>query len=108
MVKFYTLYALASDGQIKINSVPNAPAESQQVRSEKKDKSGKTTIDYYRQLTKTDQKYLDWLQKLACMIARQLLPKEWGEFSLCRRAIVQLLATSGVLQLTRNPPSLRV
>ena len=77
MVSFHTVYALASDGKSKVNGVDNAPTKEQQQQSEKKS-GDKTVVDYYRALQNTDGKYLDWLQKLGCMVIRQQLPEDWG------------------------------
>jgi hypothetical protein len=79
MVRFQYIYAVASDGRAKLNGLENGPTKEQQQQNWKKGRDGKVSMDYYRQLSRTDGKYMDWLQKLGCMAAKELMKDEWGQ-----------------------------
>ncbi|KAF2672110.1 hypothetical protein BT63DRAFT_468110 [Microthyrium microscopicum] len=81
MIKFQILNVLRSDGKAVVKGQPNKPSDSQQQIVEKKDKYGKVVTEYYRQLTRDDAKYMDWLQKLGCMLVSHLMPQQWDKVS---------------------------
>lgn len=77
MGRFYPLYIRRSDGVVEVTA-SNGKREKNEPTELQLDSTpdAKGVSDYYRLLSQSDAKYLDWMKKLGGMLIRELGGRE--------------------------------